>query len=258
MRELPGNTLYSGHVMHMRLIPKRHRFRYRVFSLLLDIDRLDRLNGIRLLRHNRFGLMSVMDRDHAARDGSPIRPWVDAELTKAGVRPCPCVMMLSFPRMLGYGFNPLTVYYCFSTDNRLAGVIYEVKNTFGDQVAYTLPVDSPGHGVVQHSHRKEMYVSPFIEMDQVYRFLVHPPGDRLALRIRQAGPQGETLIATHTGLGTPVTDRALLKAFVLHPLMTFRVIALIHWQALKLVLKGMKYRRYPEDSDRQKAVATQR
>lgn len=240
----PPARLYTGHVMHMRLNPRRHKFRYRVFSILIDIDRMDQITGpLRLLAHNRFGLMSLMNRDHGARDGTALRPWVDETLRRAGLSAAARVELLSFPRMLGYGFNPLSVYYCFDAEDRLTSIIYEVKNTYGDQIAYALPVET-GKGPVEQQQRKEMYVSPFIEMDQTYRFTLGPPDERLALRIRQAGPDGDVLIATHTAKGRPLSDAALLRAFVGHPLMTFRVIALIHWHALRLALKGIRFHSY--------------
>ncbi|WP_198671167.1 DUF1365 domain-containing protein [Oceanibium sediminis] len=244
MSRRPPARLYLGHVMHMRLIPRRHRFRYRVFSLLIDIDRVDAVTKkLWLLSHNRFGVMSFMNKDHGPRDGSALRPWVDATLAQNGLPPAPRVELLSFPRMLGYGFNPLSVYYCFDAADRLAAIIYEVKNTYGDQIAYALPVEN-GPGPVEQQQQKQMYVSPFIGMDQTYRFTLAPPDKRLALRIRQAGPEGDVLIATHTGKGVPLGDGALLKAFVTHPLMTFRVIALIHWHALRLALKGVRFHSY--------------
>lgn len=245
MTSRPAATLYTGHVMHMRLIPKRHQFRYRVFSVLVDLDRVgEAFAGLTWLRWDRRGVMSILSRDHGARDGSPLRPWVDAQVAGIGLARPARVEMLSFPRMLGYGFNPLTVYYCYDGAARLTALVYEVKNTFGDQVAYALPAGPEVGGSYRQRQGKEMYVSPFIDMDQVYRFSVMPPDERLALRIRQAGPEGETLIATHTGRGEALTDRALARVFVTHPLLSFRVIALIHWHALRLVLKGVRFRRY--------------
>lgn len=242
----PAARLYVGHVVHMRLIPRRHRFRYRVFSVLLDIDRIDTtLATSRLMRHNRFGVLSLHDRDHGPRDGSPLRPWVDAEMARAGLPRPERVDMLSFPRLWGYVFNPLSVYYCRDGAGVLTAVIYEVKNTFGDQIAYVLPAGEPRGGAYRHTQIKEMYVSPFIEMDQTYRFDVAPPGERLAIRIRQSGPEGETLIATQNGDARPFTDATLARAVLGHPLMTLKVMAAIHWEALRLWLKRVPLARAP-------------
>lgn len=242
----PSGHIYDGHVLHMRLIPRRHRFRYRVFSLLLDIDRLDALAaGSRLFSHNRFGIVSFHDRDHGPRDGAPLRPWVEAELDRHGLPKPARIDILCFPRMWGFVFNPLSVYYCRDAGGDLQSLIYEVKNTFGGQTAYVHAADPAEGGAIRHSQRKEMYVSPFIGMDQTYRFDVTEPGDRLALRIRQAGPEGETLIAAITGRESAFGDRALLRAVLGHPLMTLKVIAAIHWEALRLTLKGVRVARAP-------------
>lgn len=237
--------IYTGHVMHMRLAPKRHQFRTRVFSLIVDLDRLeDVARRSWLLRLDRFGLLSLNRKDHGPRDGSRLRPWVDAELAKAGLPRPVRVEMLSFPRMLGYGFNPLTVYYAYDAAGVLAGLVYEVKNTYGDQIAYALPAGPDVGGSYRQTHEKEMYVSPLIDMEQTYRFTVNAPDARLALRIREAGPEGETLIATLTGTGEAMTDARLAKAFVAHPLMTLWVIALIHWHAFRLLRKGISWHSY--------------
>lgn len=232
--------------MHMRLAPVQHRFRYRVFSLLLDIDRLDETIGrLRLMGLNRFGLMSFHDKDHGARDGSALRPWIDKEHVKRGLPRPDRVWVLAFPRMLGFVFNPLTLYYGYDADGALTSVVYEVKNTFGDQTCYVLPCASRGEAVAQ-DQKKMMYVSPFIELDQTYHFRLNPPGDRLGLRIKQDGTEGETLISSLNADAAPLSDRSLLRAFVGHPLMTLKVVAGIHWEALRLSLKGVYFRRYSQ------------
>ena len=229
--------------MHLRLQPVRHQFRYRVFSLYLDLDRIgETLNPLRFLAHNRFSLMSFHDADHGARDGSDLRSWVDLEHSKRGLARPHRVTVLAFPRILGYVFNPLTIYYCFDGAGALTSILYEVKNTFGDQVAYLIECPQ-GQGIAQE-HSKEMYVSPFIELDQTYRFELNPPLERLSLRIRQSGQDGETLISALNADRVDLSDRALLGLFVSHPLMTLKVMAGIHFEALRLFLKGVRFRRY--------------
>ena len=160
--------LYSGHVMHMRLTPFTHRFRYRVFSLLLDIDRLDEtLAPLWLLRLDRFGLLGFKRRDHGARDGSELRPWVEAELARHGLPEPHRIWLLSFPRILGFTFNPLSVYFCEDRTGALQSVVYEVKNTFGDQHAYVLDARADADGAARHDQAKGFFVSPFIDMDQL-------------------------------------------------------------------------------------------
>ena len=240
-----GACLYAGHVMHMRLTPFALRFRYRVFTLLLDVDRIaETLAPLRWLRFERFGLLSVRLRDHGPRDGSALRPWVEARLAEAGLPPPARIRLLAFPRILGYAFNPLSVYFCDDAAGRLESVVYEVKNTFGDQHAYALPARPGPDGAVRHETAKGFFVSPFIGMDQTYAFTLRPPGERLAIRIRQRDGAGPWLIATQSGARRPLSDRELLRQWLAHPLMTLKVIVAIHWQALRLWLRGARFHRY--------------
>lgn len=247
--------LYQGHVMHMRLRPRPHQFRYRVFTSYLDIDRLEETaKGLRLLSIDRFNLFSFRRADHGPRDGTQLRPWVERQLAQAG-RPLPeRIMLLSAPRMLGYAFNPLSVYFCYDAGGRLETVIYQVKNTFGDQQPYVLPADASPDGAIRHDQAKEMFVSPFIPMDQTYRFTLRPPGEKLAMRIRQGDSEGELLIATQNGSAAPLTDTSILRLTVRDPMMTRKIIAGIHWEAARLFLKGAPFRRYP-GSEQAKTVA---
>ncbi|MEM7507917.1 MAG: DUF1365 domain-containing protein [Pseudomonadota bacterium] len=245
----PIPCLYQGEVMHIRLHPFIHQFRYRVFSLLLDIDRLEEVTRpLRLLHLDRFGLMSFMRRDHGPRDGSDLRPWVDSQLSAAG-RPRPArVMLLSFPRILGYVFNPLSVYYCEDAEGRLESVIYEVKNTFGDQHPYVLASKPDSDGAYRHEEQKDFFVSPFIDIEQTYAFTIRPPVARLSLKIRQHdadGPREQAqLIATQSGVRRPLSDVSLIRLWMCHPMMTIKIFAAIHWQALRLAIKGAPFRRY--------------
>jgi uncharacterized protein len=250
-----AGSIYVGSVMHARLRPFRHRFVYRVFTLLVDLDALDDpARRPRLLARNRFGLFSIDDRDHGRRDGSPLRPWVEAALARAGIDigggP---VRMLCFPRILGYVFNPLTIYWCHDRDDRLRAVLYEVKNTFGDQHGYLVPVDPdhvPGAPVEQRAD-KGFYVSPFIGMASTYRFRLNEPGEDLSVVIRQSVPEGPILVATLDGRRRPLSDAGLLRMFVTHPLMTVKVIGAIHWEAARLWLKGARFHRWraPPETD---------
>lgn len=235
--------LALGRVMHCRLRPKRHQFRYRVFSVLLDVDHLGRdLSRLRLMALDGFGFLAFCQRDHGPRDGTALRPWIETHLARHGIPRPARIDILAFPRVLGCVFNPLSTYFCRDAEGALLAIVYEVKNTFGDQIAYVARAD--GTAMERHSQAKEMYVSPFIEMDQTYRFATRLGPDDLALRIKQAGAAGETLIATHNASLGPLSDRALLWAFVTHPLMPLKVIGAIHWQALRLVLKGVRFNRY--------------
>ena len=242
----PEPRLYRGDVMHMRLRPFAHRFRYAVTTLLLDIDRLGETAArLRLFSVDRFNIVAFHRRDHGARDGSALRPWVEARLAEAG-RPAPArILLLSMPRLFGYAFNPLSVFFCYDAAGRLESVVYEVKNTFGDQHPYALAAEPGADGAVRHVQAKEFFVSPFIGMDQTYRFTLRPPGDRLSVRIKQHDAQGDYLIATQNGDAAPLTDAALARLALATPWATLKVIAAIHWQALRLFLKGAKFLGYP-------------
>lgn len=245
----PASCLYRGTVMHARLLPFRHRFVYRVFSILLDLDELDRLSAeLRFFSRNRFNLFSYFDRDHGSRDGAPVADWVRTQLQAAGLDSHEGrITTHCFPRILGFVFNPLTIYFCHRPDGRLQAVLYEVKNTFGQQHCYLIPVED-GHeaeNAILQSCDKGFYVSPFIEMKSTYRFRLKEPGEKLSILIRQETPAGETLVATHTGRRAPLTDAAILKMAVLYPLLTLKVVAGIHWEALKLWIKGAVFHERP-------------
>lgn len=237
--------LYQGHVMHKRLTPFVHQFRYRVFAMLLDIDRLaETTDNLRLLSLDRWGLLSFYRRDHGQRDGSDLRPWVDDQLARAGRPAAKKIWLVSFPRILGFVFNPLSVYFCIGEDGRMHSIIYEVKNTFGDQHPYIVDAATGAAGIARHEVQKGFFVSPFIVMDQTYRFTIRAPEDRLSLTIRQHNDDGPWLIATQKGIRRPLSDSQLLKMWAMHPLMTFKVVAATHWQALILWLKGARFHAY--------------
>ena len=241
---IPNQVIYIGKIKHMRLIPKRHKFQYNFFSLFLDIDLFVKTRRqLSVLGINRFNIFSIYEKDHGLRDGSSLRSWLDSELQRAQMPEADKVFLLCFPRILGYVFNPFSVYYCYSS-GILTAIVYEVKNTFGDQITYISNVEIDKNNLIKHSQVKKMYVSPFIEMDQTYSFLIRPPGEKLSITISQSGKEGKTLIATQNGSAIKLSDTNLLKCMVTHPLMTLKVIVGIHWEAFRLVLKGIKFHRY--------------
>lgn len=231
----PG-ALYIGRVFHARHRPHAHTFSYRVFSLLLDIDRIGEAAGAtRFFSYNRRNILSFYDRDHGDHSGRPLRGWVDERLAEAGVEGIERVELLCFPRLLGYAFNPLSVYFCKDRADRLSALIYEVRNTFGEQHSYVAPLAEPSaYAPAEHGAGKVFYVSPFISMDAAYRFRVRAPGDRLNLLIEETEKGAPLLTASHHARRRPLTDRALLKALGGQPLMTAKVMAAIHWEALHL------------------------
>ncbi|WP_416898947.1 MAG: DUF1365 domain-containing protein [Minwuia sp.] len=244
-------AIYEGRVVHVRHRPKRHRLDYRVFSLLLDIDRLaETAAGLRLFGNERPALLSFRAKDHG--DGvTPLRPWAEAQLAAAGLPKPHRIELLCYPRLLGFVFNPLSVWFCRDGDDRLTATIYEVHNTFGDRHAYVLPADA-GNGLVRHQTEKQFFVSPFLEVEGRYRFRIRPPAENVAVVIRHDTGRGPLLDAAFSGNRRPLTDRALAAAVLRHPLMTHKIIAGIHWEALKLWLKGVPFlgRKGPETPER--------
>ncbi len=246
------SCIYFGHVMHQRMKPFRHGFRYRIFTLLLDLDELPEMaKKTGVLSHNRFNIFSIYDKDHGTRDGQPLKPWIMKHATDKGVDlEGGKIYMLCFPRLFGYVFNPLTIYFCEDRAGNFAAVLYEVKNTFGEQHGYFLKA-AEGAGPTQHDHPKHFYVSPFIPMEAHYHFTVRKPGERLSVLIRQKDEGGDLLLATWTGRKAPLTKGKLLRALALFPFQAFNVIFSIHWQALKIWLKGGRYYARPKAPDRE-------
>jgi DUF1365 family protein len=237
-------ALYVGDVMHARLKPVGHRFSYRVMSLLIDLDRLEVADRqTPLFGVNRRALYSFHEADHGDRDGSSLRLYAQRCAAEHGIDLTGGrVLLLCYPRLFGYTFNPLSVYYCYRADGQPALLIYEVRNTFGDIHAYVLPVtygDISPAGIRQ-TQDKRFYVSPFVEMAMRYHFRVMLPQDRVKLRILETNSEGPLLSATFNGQRRILTTREVLRSFFSLPLVTLKIIAAIHWEALRLWLKGVR------------------
>lgn len=237
-------VLYFGEVMHARLKPIGHRFSYRVMSLLIDLDRLDQADRQSpLFGVNRAALYSFHEADHGGRDGSSLRAHAQSCASAHGIDLSGGrVLLLCYPRLLGFVFNPLSVYFCHRADGEIALVIYEVRNTFGGIHSYVLPV-RPGEtntAGIRQQQDKQFYVSPFVEMAARYHFRIQPPAETVRLRILETDHEGPLLSATFSGRRRALTTSALLRAFVALPLVTLKIVAAIHWEALWLWLKGAR------------------
>lgn len=240
---MPSPALYRTEVIHARSGDVRHRLRHSVFYLYLDLARLEETAArTRLFSVNRFNLLSFYDRDHGARDGSPVKAWVEGQLRHAGLfDPEGRICLLTLPRLLGYVFNPLSVYYCFDRDDKLIAVLHEVRNTFGELHGYLLPARVGKDGIVRQTAAKRFHVSPFIDMAARYRFRLNVPGERLDFRISERSLGGAALKALMRGRRRTFTDNELFAAVLSMPLMTLKVIAAIHWHAIRLWLKGAPF-----------------
>jgi len=252
----PAANLYHGVVSHRRLKPVGHRFAYRVFSMLIDIDRIDEAaRALRWFSRNGFNLFSFHDADHTFSEGEGVSESLRALLNRHGYRGDGRITLLCYPRILGFVFNPLSVFYCHNRTGRLEAVVYEVRNTFGGRHSYLIPVDDDS-GVIRQSADKVFHVSPFMDLDHRYAFRLSRPAETVSVFIHQTDGEGPIFNASFSGRAEPMTDGALLKAFFRYPLMTLKVVAAIHFEALRLFLKGMRLKgRAPDPADAVSHVA---
>nr|WP_145610203.1 DUF1365 family protein [Nitrospirillum amazonense] len=258
--------LYRGWVAHRRTWPRRHHLRYRVWSMLLDLDELPALHlRLRLFSHNSFNLLSFHDADHGDGSGRPLADQVAGLLAEAGAGyDGGAIRLWCMPRVLGYVFNPISIYFCHRRDGTLCALVHEVNNTFGLRHSYVIPVDAQAtaDGVVRQHCTKHLHVSPFLDMDARYEFRVSPPAERLTVAIQvrpgedRDGRSAPILSACFSGRRLALTDVGVLVAWVAQPLLTWKVVAAIHWQALKLWLKGVGFRSSPPPPPRSVTIVT--
>lgn len=240
------SALYAGKVMHQRLKPRWHRLSYRMFFLLLDLDEIEVLSKrLRLLSHNRFNLFGFVDRDHGDGSGGSLKAYVERQLDMAGIETGGPIRLLSMPRMLGYAFNPLSIYFCHNRKGDPTAILYEVNNTFGERHSYLIPISEAHEGTVRQHCDKRLYVSPFMAMGMDYRFRIGLPGDNVAVHITGSDGQGPLIVASFSGKRRALTDAALGRAFLSYPMLTLKVIAGIHWEALLLWAKGVRLQKRP-------------
>ncbi|WP_227306645.1 DUF1365 domain-containing protein [Acidisoma cellulosilyticum] len=246
------SALYPGIVTHRRYHPVRHELRYRIFSLLIDLDDLESLSSkLRLFSIGRFNLVSFFERDHGDGRKRGLRDWVRGQCTDAGIDASGPIRLLSMPRVLGHAFNPLSVFFCHDAAGVLTSILYQVNNTFGQRHSYLIRVEKPESRLICQASRKVFYVSPFMPMDMEYRFRVVPPGARMSVVIDGLGlgnmgeATGKLITASLTGRRVELTDRALLGNFLRSPALSLKVVTGIHWEALKLWRKKVGFHPKP-------------
>ncbi len=246
--------LVPGNVMHARMKPKQHRFTYRVFCLLIDIGKLDAAKHISsVFSVNRANLLSFRESDHGLQDRSApvghLRAYIDTLLKPTGLDATGGrVLLLCYPRMLGFVFNPLSVYFVYDRDELPIALIYEVRNTFGEMHTYVCPVENGQmtEAGIRQERDKLFYVSPFVDQPMRYRFRVVPPGEKVSVRILETDAEGPILAAVFVGRCHGLSTASVLKACSAMPFMTFKVVAGIHWEAMKLWFKGIRFYTRPK------------
>ena len=238
-----NSNIYNGTVIHKRFKPKEHFFKYSVFSLLIDLSELDYLDKkVQFFSYNKINLISFYDKDHGNRDGTSIIDWVKKNLNQNSISSENVkIKLLCYPRILGYVFNPLSVFYVYNNQDKLIAILYEVKNTFGEQHTYIFKINN-NNKLLQHNCLKKFHVSPFIEMDCKYFFRTLTPDKKMSVVIDQYDNNDDKLLyASQDGYMADFKSSELLKSYIKHPLMTFKIIIAIHFEAFKLWSKGIKF-----------------
>jgi uncharacterized protein len=241
----------TGRVMHKRLKPALHQFSYGVFFLRVPLSALAQLSN-RWFSLNRFNVLSFHVRDHGPRNGMPLDAWARALLAREGILSCDGEIVLqAFPRLFGYAFNPISIWYCYDRQGTLRAVLAEVRNTFGEHHNYLVAHDDEraieaGDWLIA---KKVFHVSPFCEVKGHYRFRFEQHGGRAFAQIDYFDGMSDTdklLVTTIHGVPTLLGASSAIGAVLRHPLMTFGVVARIHWQALKLWIKRVPFFSKPE------------
>ena len=242
-----SGVLYPARVMHRRRVAPLYRFVYDIFYLLVDVDRLEALQrGLRFFSLDRFNLLSLRVRDFG--DGRGLRAWAERMLAGAGIALAGGrIRLLAMPRVLGMGFNPISLWYCEHADGSLRAVIAEVRNTFGEKHSYLLAADGAPLPWGQALDKdKCFHVSPFFDLKGRYRFRLAQPGETLAVSIQESRESVLTMDATLSGRRQALTDGAILRQVIAMPWLMLKVVAGIHWEALKIWLRGGRFHSKPE------------
>ena len=237
-----NSSIYNGQVIHKRFKPKVDYFKYNVFSLLIDLSELEILDKkVNFFSYNKVNLISFYDKDHGERNGSSLVEWVHNNLKKNNISTDDIkIKILCYPRIFGFVFNPLSVFYVYNLNDQLISILYEVKNTFDEQHTYIFRVEKDAN-LIQNNCSKKFHVSPFIEMDCNYFFRLLKPGNKISVIIDQYDAQDKILYASQDGVRSDFNTKCLIKSYLKHPIMTFKIILAIHYEAFKLWTKGIKF-----------------
>lgn len=246
---MPAPGIYLGTLSHRRFMPRRHEFEYPIFMVMLDVDRIPELMSVsRVAGNNRFNWASFDDRDHVGDPALPLRKRLEIDAAANGISlPDGPIYLLTHLRYLGYGFNPVSFFYCYGKDGKLGALLAEVSNTFGEQRSYWLTERNEIDGGALRKFRstKAMHVSPFMPMELEYTFGFSEPGEELTVYMNTIDHGEINFDATLRMTWSEWSAANLRSALARHPLMTLKVIAAIHWQAFVLLLKKLPVFTHP-------------
>ena len=252
MNEPAASCLYECTVMHRRLHPKPHEFVYRIFLFLLDLDEIPALTrAVPIFSVEEPNLYSLRNEDYFQFHSRGLRANLETFLQTQNIAERPArIRLLTLPRMLGYTFNPISIFFCFDEEGRPLTSVVQVGNTFGELKPYLVPLDESGNGF-HIKVPKNYYVSPFSPLDVAFDFRFKNPGQNLRIAIDNYQGDQKTLISTLTGKRTELTTSNLARLTLAFPLVTLKIIFLIHWEALRLWLKGIPFIMKEDDIEKQ-------
>ena len=237
--------LFFSKVMHKRILPRENKFTYKMYYLAFPLSKIDDLK----IPLNKFAPLSFFEKDHGKKDGSNINVWAKDQLNKYSISADGEIILITLPRIFGYVFNPVSFYFCFDLKKELKAVICEVNNTFGETHTYVCAKDNnetiSSRDLIEGE--KLFHVSPFLEREGKYQFRFDYKKDKLGIWIDfYDGKGNKKLVTSLTGIFQDLNKKNLRKAFWRYPIITFKTIILIHWQAIKLVSKKVKYINKPK------------
>ncbi len=237
-----NSCLYNGIITHTRFKPVKHFLKYNTFSLFIDLDEVEKLDkSIKIFSYNKFNIYSFYNKDHGNRDGNSLKEWALFNLKRFNIQQnINKIKILCYPRIFGYVFNPLSIFYCYENE-KLKAIFYEVKNTFNEQHTYIFKIKD--NEKITQKCKKKFYVSPFMNMETFYNFKLINPREKLSVYIKQTDGKETILTATQTGDRKEFNLKQLIINFFKYPLMTIKIIGSIHFEALLLWKKGAIYRK---------------
>lgn len=245
----PALRLLEGHTIHQRSTPFKHRFKYNLALIDIDIDRLDEAAAqSALFSVDKSNLFSFNRKDHGNRKPEALRHWAEQQFHLAGIQTAnTTIRLITFARHAFYKFSPISLWLCFNSENQLSGILYEVNNTFGQTHTYAAATPRPDRN--RHIGDKVFHVSPFFDISGKYQFTLRVDETQLSLIVATMHDNVQTHIATIKTKAKPATSKAFLRLAVTRPLSSLGVSIGIHWQALKLWLKGAKFHSKPNQSE---------